>query len=644
VYRRSRLIAFALSSLTASPALAVPQLSAPYTDHAVLQRGRPLIIEGQAAAGERLTVSLAGHGTPARADRTGHWSAQLPPLPAGGPYELAVTGANGAVLKAGDIMVGDVWLCSGQSNMELPLSRSINGAAEVEAATDPQLRLLKVPQRPSLTAEPLANVVAWQASTPKSAANFSAACTFMGRQFRDRDKDVAVGLIDSTWGGTAIRSWMPEAAVRATGGATDADVVALYRRDPAAAARKFGETWGEWWRGQSGDAAGIEPWVHSDRLPWEPLPSFTYWEGWGRPDFATYNGGLWARRKVRLTAGQASGPVTLSLGVVDDADTTFINGVLVGATYSWSAPRNYQLAKGTLHAGDNEILVFVRDNYSNGGFQGPADRVKLTFADGTAMPLGTGWEMSKPSPKIGEPPLAPWDGQSGVGTLYEGMIAPLGRFAVEGIAWYQGESDVNKPGYDRRLGAMMASWRAQFGRPDLPFLIVGLAGWGKPVASPHESGWAALIDEQRKAVAADARAALISAIDIGEWNDLHPPNKQEVGRRLALAAWALRGGIADGRLGPMPLGASRTGGEVRVRFSKHLQSLSGAAPIGFELCGSGSASCRFVSAMVKGDAVLLSGARPGDSRVRYAWADFPIVNLYDADLLPVPVFELPIAQ
>jgi sialate O-acetylesterase len=641
---RSRLTASSgLMLALAWPAAAAPQLDVPFTSHAVLQRGKPVIVTGTADPGERLTLSLAGQSGTATADGQGRWSVQLPPLAVGGPFRLEVRGAQGSSAAAEDLMVGDVWLCSGQSNMEYPLSRALNGPAEVEAAADPMLRLLTIPQRALLTAQPVATDTRWHRSTPESAGEFSAACTFMARELRARNKGVAIGLIDSTWGGTAIRSWMDEAAVRESGGAADADLLALYRRSPPAAVGRYGEQWGAWWRSRSGDAPGSEPWRASDRLKWMPMPAFTYWENWGRPEFETFNGGVWARKRVRLTAEQAQSPATLSLGVIDDSDTTFVNGVAVGTTYSWSAPRDYQLAPGLLKAGDNELLVFVRDNWAFGGFQGPAERVKLAFVGKGEVPLGSGWEISVAPASIGEPPLAPWDGQSGVGTLYNGMIAPLGRLGLAGVAWYQGEADVGKAGYDRRLAALMANWRRQFGDERLPFLIVGLAGWGEMASKPVESGWAALINEQRLAAERDARAALVSAIDLGEQKDIHPPNKQEVGRRLALAALGLVHGHADGRLAPRPLSASREAGGVRVRFSKPLKAMSGA-PLALELCGASQGSCRFVSAELQGNDLVLKGALPGDRRVRHAWAEFPLVNLYDADLLPAPVFELAIDQ
>jgi len=235
--------------------------------------------------------------------------------------------------------------------------------------------------------------------------------------------------------------------------------------------------------------------------------------------------------------------------------------------------------------------------------------------------------------------MPPWTGVASVSKIYNAMIAPLGPLGLKGVAWYQGEADVGVAGYDRRLAAWMANWRSRFRDPDLPFLIVGLAGWGKPASKPVESSWAALINEQRLAVARDRHAALASAIDIGVPADIHPPNKQEVGRRLALAAKSIAYGNSSSQVGPMPVSATRGGGAIQLTFTKPLQTLSGTSAIGFELCG---VTCRFAEARVRGNVVELAGDGQPVIKVRYAWADYPYVNLYDLDMLPVPVFELPV--
>ena len=634
-----RLVIMAVAGLFADAAFAQVTIAPILGDHSVIQRGRTIRVQGTARAGQPVRVTLARVVRETRADGRGRWSVELPAMTAGGPHRLTAKAADGSVASADDVMIGDVWLCSGQSNMEYPLRRALNGEDEAAAANDPQLRIVKIEKKATLDTDGgFDKPPEWKPVTPDSAKDFSAACYFMARDLRATQK-VPIGAIDATWGGTPIRAWMGEAAVRATGSVDAADLVDLYRRDPFAATRAFGESWGAWWRSQTGHRPGQEPWLNSARLKWAPMPGFAYWDSWS-PSFAAFDGAVWARKRIKLSSAEAANPAILSLGVIDDMDLTFVNGIAVGSTNDWSAPRRYRIAPGVLKSGDNEILVYVRDNWGPGGFQGPAEVVKLTFADGHQTPLGNGWEYARIGDGVGAPPAAPWDGPSGVGTIRNGMIAPLGPIGLKGVAWYQGEADVGLPRYDARLAGMMDDWRRQFRDARLPFLIVALAGFGKPSAEPVASGWAALIDEQRRAAAADPAAALVVATDLGERNDIHPANKQDVGKRLALAARSLAYGDKV-TLGPLPTSAKQTPRGYLVSFTRPLQALSGPRPLGFELCGATQASCRYAEARIEGNTVLLSNDGRPATRVRYAWSNYPILNLYSGEL-PAPPFELPV--
>jgi sialate O-acetylesterase len=639
-----RLLAIALLGSSAAGAQAAPVLNPVFSDHAVLQRGRPVAVWGTAAPREQVTVSFGEASRSVRAGRDGTWRVELPAMQAGGPYRLTATGTNGASASADDLLVGDVWLCSGQSNMEFPISRALNGDAEVGAANDPQVRVLSIPQRTSVTAETsLPDDTDWQVLTPETARDFSAACWFMVRELKQRE-NVPMGMIDASWGGTRIRPWMDEAAARAAGGAEDAELLALYRRDPAAAGRRFGEVWGRWWRGVSGDAEGAEPWRGSDRLQWRPFPSISMWEGWGDPAFANFNGSVWARKRFTLTAEEAAAGGTLSLGVIDDLDMTFVNGVGVGSAFGWSNPREYRLAPGVLRAGENEVLVNIGDSWGAGGFQGPAERLRLTLGSGAVKPLGDGWDYSVVPASYGNGPRAPWDSHAGLSTIYNAMVAPLGPYGLRGVAWYQGESDVGVPDYDARLAGMMASWRRQFAQPELPFLIVGLANFGAPSAQPQVSGWATLRDEQRQAAERDTHAALVVAMDLGERADIHPPNKQEVGRRLARAARALvyrEQGLSAS--GPEAAAARRANGAISVTFTGvtgRLLTYSAPRATAFELCADTQESCRWADAVADGSTVRIADDGRPATRVRYGWGEGTVVNLYDEAGLPAGPFEL----
>jgi sialate O-acetylesterase len=236
------------------------------------------------------------------------------------------------------------------------------------------------------------------------------------------------------------------------------------------------------------------------------------------------------------------------------------------------------------------------------------------------------------------PPRAPWDANAGIGVMHNKMIAPIGHFALTGAGWYQGESDVGIPDYAEKLRELFAGWRRQFGA-GVQVLVVQLPNFGPVGETPVASGWAELREEQRQAIAADSNGALIPALDIGDRTELHPGNKLELGRRMARAA--------EGEQFPMPLAATRQGDAIVLTFSGvegGLHTWSGPFPLGLELCGEGQASCRFATAQVSGDTLTIADDGQPATRVRYAWADSPVVNTYDGRALPLPGFEIPIGD
>jgi len=629
--------------LLAGAAQAAPVLHPLFSDHGVLQRDRPIRIWGKADPGERVSVTLGAGRAEAVTGADGVWRATLPAMAAGGPYRLEAVGGNGARVVAEDMLVGDVWLCSGQSNMELQLSRVLNNQSEIESANDPQLRILTVPRKTATApAYGFGGPVGWSPVTPQSVPGFSAACYYLARQLR-ASQNVPVGAINATWGGTAIRSWLDVGAGRAVGG-RDAELLDLYRRDPLAGNRAFGTLWQAWWESHAHQA----PWRDASALAWKPMPKIAYWETWGDPAFASFDGIVWGRKVVRLTADEAARAETLSLGVVDEIDETIVNGVPVGNTFGWDVDRDYRLPKGLLHAGDNVILVALIDSWGYGGFQGPAAKLRLGLAGGGSVPLGEGWDYAVAPSGIGDPPRAPWDAAAGLSPIYSGMVAPLGAYGLRGVAWYQGETDAGSPaGYAAKLEAMMAGWRRQFEAPALPFLVVSLANFGNPASAPVESGWAQIREAQREAALHDGRAAVVVTLDIGDRFDIHPGQKLEVGRRLAQAARALAYGADVPPSGPEIVAARRTAAGILLSFrgvKGSLHAWSGAHPLGFELCAETQQSCRYADAVAEGATVRVADDGRPATRVRYAWADSPVVNLFDEAPLPAGPFEVPIGR
>lgn len=633
--------ALAASLFLAAGAHAQPRLDGVVATHAVIQRDQPIPLAGSARPGETVMVSLAGHSVSIVAGRDGRFTAELPALPAGGPFTLTLAAPSGATVL-NDILIGDVYLCSGQSNMEMKVRDAQSLFPEAHAPVDNRLRLLTVGKKTAVS--PLARfetVPAWEIAGPDTSPSFSAACLYMVQSLR-RDADVPVGAIHSSWGGSRISAWMSDAALRRSGQADQADLLALYARDPAAAMRRSAILWDAWWRAASGDAAGAEPWQPDAALAWHPVPAFINFESWGVPELANYNGMLWYQRTIELSAAQARGAATLSLGMIDDADRTWVNGVGVGGTSLAGAQRLYVLPAGTLKPGRNVVTVNDDDVYALGGMLGPVDAMQLTFADGTSMPLGTGWRYAIAKPVSGAAPRVPWDDINGAGTLFNAMIAPLAPLRLAGIAWYQGESDTGIPDYDQRLRAMIADWRSRFGSPATAFVLAQLANYGPPAAAPSESGWANVRDAQRRVAAADPHAGMAVTLDIGDAADIHPGEKRLVGQRLARAMRAALAGARDGRAGPAIGSAERQGDTVVLRFTGVTGALhvrSSDQVIGFELCGPAPGSCRYAAARAAGSSVTLAGDGKPVTRVRYAWADAPATNLADDAQLPIGTFE-----
>jgi len=643
----ARPLCLLLASLPALGSAAPLQFDSLFGDHAVLQRDQPLHLRGQGAPGSTVVVELAGRTARARVQRDGQWRAALPALPAGGPYVLEARAGNEHV-QAQDILVGDVWLCSGQSNMELQVHRTLDSRSELLNARHDDIRLLSVKQVSSpVPQQRFSSPPAWQRADTDSVRDFSAACYYFARELQQQ-VNVPMGLVNASWGGSRIQAWLGAEALGKAGLYHDEEaVLALYAKDPQRAAAQWGAVWEDWWRKQPGIAAGDQPWNPKSPAQgeWSQAPAtLGAWEHWGVPALAAFDGLVWFRSEVELTAAQAAQAKAVAIGSADEIDTTWVNGRAVGSSNGGDA-RQYALPAGLLHEGRNLVTVAVLDTYRDGGLIGPADVQAILLADGSKVPL-PGWRYRAMPKEFASPPRAPWQSATGLSTLYNGMIAPLGDLGLRGALWYQGESNTFEPVlYGQLLRIYRQDLRRQFGAT-LPLLVVQLAGYGAPASQPSESGMAALRDQQRRVAAEDPRSGLAVAVDIGERSDIHPANKQELGRRLARAARHVVYGETLAPSGPVATAAQREGTAVVLQFGdveRGLVAYSATRPIGFELCGADAGSCHFAEARIEGTRVRLdvpSGVDP--QRVRYCWGDSPVCTLYDGNGLPAGPFELPL--
>ena len=621
-----------------------------FQDHGVLQRDRPIVVWGDAAAADVLTLSLGPSSMRTTADAQGRWKAVLPAMSGGGPYVLSAQSSSGASQSIKDVLVGDVFLCSGQSNMELPVLRAGDSQAEIVNSANNNIRMLTVEHAVSpLPLEHFKSTVAWEVAAPETVPHWSAACFFFARELQ-ASTHVPIGLLQSSWGGSNIRPWMSAAALRAVGYDSALEVLATYASDQPAAQQQFAAQWQQWWRGKTGDSAGGEPWSatrgarSASEREWHPAPAgLGDWRTWGVPELQSFTGAVWLRTKITLTAAQAKSGAMLNLGPINQVDQTWVNGRAIGNTFGYETVRSYGLAPGILRAGDNIIVINVLSTYGAGGLLDKHAMRELRLDSGESVSMNGPWQYRVVPSAIGYPPRAPWESVGGLTTLYNAMIAPLGPYGLRGALWYQGESNTGEAAtYRSLLSGMMADWRRQFGA-ELPFLVVQLPNFGPQPTKPVESGWAVVREAERLAVAQDTHAGLAVTIDIGDAHNLHPTNKQDVGRRLARAARHLIYGESITPSGPVALSASHSSGKVAVSFGDvdhGLVAYSHDSPIGFELCEDAAGSCRFAEGRIEGAQVMLSTPTGATTRVRYCWADSPVCTLFDGTGLPAGPFEL----
>lgn len=625
-----------------------PLLSSLFRDHSVLQRDEPVRIWGWATPGETVTVSIATASANARADSSGRWLATLPSMQAGGPHTLRVRAETGSTAASKDVLVGDVYLCSGQSNMVLQVNRTLNSRSEIAQSANDSIRMLTLDLVNEIKPlEDVASVANWLPAAPATVPDFSAACFYFARELQKTVK-VPMGLINSSWGGSRIQAWMSADSLRALGG--DDVMLALLdaqAKNPITGLARWDDYWQNWWHAHGGDRVSTQPWAPSANISgaWKAVPSkWGPWEEWDVPELASYNGLVWYRTSFLLNVEQSAQRARLSLGPVDEVDTTWVNGKIVGYTSDPGANRNYSLDMNVLRAGENTVAVAALDTYATGGMLGTPSQLHLTLGDGTEIPLNGEWKYAIAPSGMGPPPRAPWESTGGQTTIYNAMIAPLEPYTLRGVLWYQGESNTEDAGnYAKLMTAWIADWRKRFEAPELPFLVVQLANYGDVTTAPTESGYAELREAQRAVVAKDAHAALAVAIDLGERSDIHPANKQEVGRRLARAARRVIYGETLAPSGPIGSRASRSGKDIVVEFKDVQDRLTviGARDIsGFEVCGASAGTCQFATAVADGSRVRITATE--GKRVRYCWADSPICTLYDGSGLPAGPFELPI--
>ncbi len=621
-------------ALLAASAQAEVRLAEVFGEHMVLQRDRPLRVWGQATPGKTLTVELGGRSGTAKVGADGRWRVQLAALPAGGPHRLIVKGDQTVALK--DILIGDVWLLGGQSNMELPLASTDTGPQEVASPQNAQLRHLRVPLRASVKPEADIAPAPWVVAEPGRVGEFSAVGYHFARQMQ-LVQGVPIGLINTAWGGSMLETWMSrDAALR------DPDLAPAVRALPAdnasfteALGRRVAPRVTAWQKGLPLTGVDASSWSAASDLDsdWPTLQAPGVWEGQGLADV---DGVVWMRKRIELKPGQAAGAAELHLAKVDDCDEVWVNGQKVGGQCGWEQARHYALPAGLLRPGVNWIAVRVTDTGGGGGIYGEADDLRLDTAAGPVSLVGA-WRARVEKLVAASGPVA----NNAPALGHNGLIAPLQGLSVRGVLWYQGEENAGRAAaYAEGFKRLIQDWRHEFDDPNLPFFFVQLASW-LPLADnkPDGNGWAELRASQAAALALP-HTGMATAIDVGDAVDIHPRNKRTVGQRLAAVAMHELGLRAAPAMGPRLSGHQARGDEFELRFDTTAGGLrtahAGEAPRGFYLAG---ADRRWVPAEARldGDRIVLrSPGMTAPVAARYAWVNNASeANVVGGDGLPL---------
>jgi sialate O-acetylesterase len=613
----------------------------------VLQQGRPVPVWGTAAPGDKITVTFAGHKKSATADASGQWRVDLNKLKASAePRDLVVSSVSGEskieTQKFHDVLVGEVWLCGGQSNMERQLGPRpgqpliVNWEAEAATATHPLIRQLYVKQSTANT--PQATVTAsWTVCSPATVHDFTAVGYFFARDLQAK-LGVPVGIIHSSWGGTPAEAWTSTEGLggfpELTGQIEQAKQAAV---DPEGARRAFREKLHQWFAAND-PGSGSQPWSAPglNRGDWEIMQLPGLWEEAGHPD---WDGVAWFHKAFDLPSGWAGRDLMLHLSAIDDADTTWVNGVEVGVTGGYNRPRSYRVPAAALKATGNEITVRVLDTGGGGGIWEPRLRFEIVPADGNgqALSLAGPWLARFSVPLTGLP-FPPQDssasGASRPTVLFNGMIAPLVPYAIRGVTFYQGEANAGRATQYRTLfPAMIADWRRLWGQGDFPFLFVQIAPFKDQPPEIREAQLIAWKNTQNTALAV--------TIDVGDAKDIHPANKEPVGARLALAARAIAYGEKLEYSGPVYDKLAVTGNRAVLTFT-HLGGglvAPGGTLTGFTVAGADGVF-HAATAVIEGDTVVVTSPKvPAPAAVRYGWANVASGNLFNQAGLPASPFR-----
>ena len=636
--RITSLIIFILSINNISEAkLLVSKL---YSDHMVIQRDQPIVIWGWTDADKTVIINFNNSEYSAKASDKGDWKIILPKLEAGGPYEMVIS-SNNEKISINDILIGDVWICSGQSNMEWIVANSNNAEDEIKYSLDNKLRHFAIPNTSSEKPENDILGGDWKISNPENTGEFSATAYFFAKELR-KHVDVPIGLINSSWGGSRIEAWMSAKSININNQQELMDEVKSQAElEYLNQLEKFQQIFPGISDVDLGMSNDQPLWASSelDESDWKEIVVPIFWEDAG---FNGLDGIGWYRTTFYLTPEEANGEFELGLGKIDDSDIAWINGIKVGEmTQAWDQPRVYKIPSKVLKEGKNVLCVRVDDTGGAGGIWGDVSSVYLKSLT-LLKPLAGNWKFKISAVKRTEiatnqiPTL-----------LYNRMIHPILNFPIKGVIWYQGESNANNVDeafkYRKVFSDMIKDWRASWNVGDFPFLFVQLANYREPVEQPYDSPWGMVRESQSDALTLPNTGQAV-IIDIGDANDVHPRNKQDVGLRLSLAARKFAYGEKIVFSGPTYKSSKIKNGKMIIEFDNIGTGLvckdKYGSVKGFAIAGADKKFIWASAFIEKNKIVVWNESINNPKYVRYGWADNPDdLNLYNGEGLPACPFR-----
>ncbi len=608
-----------------------------FNDGMVLQRNQIIPVWGWASANERIEVHFKEQVVKTKADKNGKWTVRLKPEIAGGPYELIVKGKNTIIIK--DVLIGEVWLCSGQSNMEFSVGGVMNADKEIKDSNYPMIRQFLVDKEMSSIPKEKLKSGKWELSSPATVANFTAVGYFCAKKLYQELK-IPIGIINASWGGTCVETWTSREGFENS--AEFKSMIANYSKinmDSLIKNQKKSII------GKIESIQGSKINMHADpqfrgsNFDDSKWPEMQVPKLWEQQQFPNLDGIVWMRKSIVISKEDAAKEAILELAKVDDDDITYINGIEVGTTIGYNKNRVYKIPAGVLKEGRNSIAVRITDYAGGGGIWGEESELKLTVGN-TVIPLFGAWKFQVIDVNIGISP------NSYPSLLYNAMINPLVPYAIKGVLWYQGEANATRADqYKKAFPTMITDWRAHWNQGDFPFYFVQLSSFDEFGGNSNKgSRWAELREAQNFTLETVPNTGMAVAIDVGNAKDIHPTNKQDVGRRLAAIALNKDYNKKVIYSGPKYESMEIQDNKIILTFSSIGSGLMTPNKYGylegFEIAGNDKVF-HYAKAFIKDNKVVVySDHVQNPIAVHYGWADDASdCNLYNIDNFPALPFR-----